>query len=430
MAAVSRLILVLCLALFGAGAYAYPATPGGYRVNSSTGATPTAACQAATAAACAAMGNGTVYSSNDPAAYPGSCFGYCSRPGWNPWLQINQPVQLASPTCPGGGTLSGSTCVCPQGWTDTGTACQDPQAALCDALNGIETYASGPGNIAPGGSSCNATGCMTTFANTLIRVKNAQGQYVTEGAATFTGGTCTYSEATGTAEDTCPGGSSGQVNGVTVCVPYDPTLNTIESVGETDTTTTEGADTTTSTTSSTTTCANGKCSTTTGVTTSVNGGTPTTKTTTTSEPTQDYCARNRKAPQCSSAGSFTGSCQSSFVCTGDAVQCATAKATNDHFCKMKDVFEMDASTRALVDGVLAGTWVQDPKDSPRTENLGSFDQTNPLNAACPGDIAINIATVSVVIPLASFCPQLQMMGNLLVAFTLLSATVFVFRGTA
>ncbi|WP_382155135.1 hypothetical protein [Hydrogenophaga sp. ANAO-22] len=220
------------------------------------------------------------------------------------------------------------------------------------------------------------------------------------------------------------------MNGVTVCVPYDPKENTIETVGKSDSTTEEGGSTTSTSTTNNTTCSNGSCSTTANITTSINGGTPTTKTTTTSEPQDQFCKNNPTATQCKDAGSFTGNCNASFVCKGDAIQCATAKAANESLCKFKDVFEMDTGTRALVDSVLAGTWEQNPKDAPRTENLGSFDQTNPLNAACPGDIAVQIASVSVVIPLARFCPQLQMMGNLLVAFTLLSATVFVFRGTA
>lgn len=345
------------------------------------------------------------------------------------------PPVTAEYTCPANSTLSGSSCTCtsPYVQNSSNTGCEappDPQEELCNALSGTETYASGPGNIAPGASSCNATGCMTTFANTLIRVRNAQGQYVTEGAATFTGGTCTYSEITGTAEDTCPGGASGQVNGVTVCVPYDGTENTIETVGESESTSTEGDTTTSTSTTSTTTCSNGSCTTTTNVTTNVNGGTPTTKTTTTAEPQDEFCRKNPTATQCKENGSFTGNCNSSFVCKGDAIQCATAKAANEQLCKFKDMLEMDTATRALVDKVLAGTWEKNPKDEPRTENLGSFDQSNPLSGACPGDIAISIATVSVVIPLGSFCPQLQMMGNLLVAFTLLSATVFVFRGTA
>lgn len=305
----------------------------------------------------------------------------------------------------------------------------DPQEELCNALSGTETYASGPGNIAPGASSCNASGCMTTFANTLIRVKNAQGQYVTEGAATFTGAVCTYSETTGSAEDTCRGGSSGQVNGVTVCVPYDPSENTIETVGGSESSTTEGGDTTNSTTTSTTTCSNGSCTTTTNVTTNVNGGTPSTKTTTTTEPQTDYCTKNPKATQCSESGSFTGSCTSSFVCKGDAIECATAKAVNDQLCKFKQVFEMDPAIKSYAEAVMAGTEDPNPRKNPTVVPLGTFNQSNPLSSACPMDVPFSVAGMSLVIPLAENCAWLQLLGNMLVAVSLLGATLFVLRGS-
>lgn len=139
---------------------------------------------------------------------------------------------------------------------------------------------------------------MTTFAGTLIRITDRQGVTVTEGAATFTGATCTYSAETGSADDTCPQGYQGEVNGVQTCVPYDPKLNTIETQGGTESEVTEGGDTTNTSTSSSTVCNNGSCSTTTTTTTVVNGGTPSTRTETRTEPQSDFCRDNPRSPQC------------------------------------------------------------------------------------------------------------------------------------
>lgn len=417
-AAVRSLIVALLMGLCGSAFAAFPATVlEGWQVFRSGGTWYGTA---------TGMADACVKAGGTWAGPPNYCM-----PGYVVPAENNAYDQLS---CPANSTVISGSCTCTSPYVQNGTnnGCIAPpteQELLCAGLSGTETYASAPGNIAPGASSCNASGCMTTFANTIIRVKSPEGQYVTEGAATFTGATCTYSESSGNTQDTCPGGSQGEVNGVTVCVPYDPSSNTIESVNGSDSTETDGTDTTTTTSTSSTTCTNGSCTTTTNTTTNVNG-TPTTKTTTTNEPQSEFCTKNPKAPQCSTSGSFTGSCNASFACTGDAVLCATAKAANEQLCKLKDVFEMDAETSALAQAVINGTYVTHPKDAPVVNELGLFDETNPFNAACPGDVAFSVAGVSTSIPLSQFCTQLQMMGNLLVAFTLLSATMFVIRGVS
>lgn len=326
-------------------------------------------------------------------------------------------------------TLSGSSCACTSPFVQNGAnnGCEmppDPQEELCDALSGTETYASAPGNIAPGASSCNATGCMTNFASTLIRVKNAAGVYVTEGAATFTGATCTYSETTGSAEDTCKGGSSGQVNGVTVCIPYDPQQNTIETVGDSESTTTDGADTTTTSTSSTTTCNNGSCSTTTNVTTTVNGGTPSTKSTTTTEPQPEFCTKNPKAPQCSEAGSFSGSCASSFVCTGDAVQCALTKEVYTQHCKLNQATDESALYTSS-----KGDDAEFDNDEVVNVGPGSFSTAPVLGAgSCITDKSITVMGSTIELPFSDVCQYLAMLGNVLMAIGYLLSARIIIRG--
>jgi hypothetical protein len=79
---------------------------------------------------------------------------------------------------------------------------------------------------------------------------------------------------------------------------------------------------------------------------------------------------------------------------------------------------------------LAGTEDPNPRDNAQVVSVGVFDQSNPLSSACPGDIPVNLTFVSAVIPLSEYCGWLQMIGNMLVAVSLLGATLFVLRGAS
>lgn len=223
-----------------------------------------------------------------------------------------------------------------------------------------------------------------------------------------------------------PGQCPGEVNGVAVYVPCSSTSSSSTKINET----TDGSGTTQTSQSSQTTCnAAGSCTTTVTTTTTVNGGPPSTSTSTTTQGKGEYCAENPGSRECGQESSFSGTCQSAFTCQGDPVQCATAKAVNDHLCKFNDLFEMDSATQALAQSVLDGTHVENPKDNPTVIDVGMFDQTSPISTACPSDVPFTLSGMALSIPLSQYCSQLQLMGNILVLFTLLGATVFVFRGS-
>jgi hypothetical protein len=202
--------------------------------------------------------------------------------------------------------------------------------------------------------------------------------------------------------------------------------------GTTTSTSNDGeGNTTNKTENKTTTCnAAGSCTTTVTTTTTVNGGTPKTTTSSTTQGKGEFCAANRGAKECGDGdgSSFGGSCEASFVCTGDAVQCATAKAVNDQLCKFNEVFDMDPAIQAYAERVMAGTEDPNPRDNPTVVNLGTFDQSNPLSSSCPADIPVNLTFFSGVIPLSEYCNWLQLLGNMLVIFSLLGATIFILRG--
>ena len=347
--------------------------------------------------------------------------------------------------CPSNSTLSGSNCNCNSGYLEDGGACVvPPEEAHCQSINGSPVKTSWPSTsmaLTQNKSVCQTVGsysCATTVETTMC-AEGANGAITCYGSGSVTGGACTPAPepaapvapndpATDWPSAPPPGMCPGEINGVTGNVPCSTTAT--KTTSTTNSNDGQGTQTGKTETKSTTCTAAGTCTTTTTTTTAVNGGTPTTSTSTTTQPKGTFCASNKGSTECGdgTGSSFGGSCQASFNCTGDAVQCATAKAVNDQLCKFKEFFEMDGATQSLVESVVNGTWVKNPKDEPRQVNIGNFDQSNPLGDACPGDVAYSVMGVSMVLPLSQYCPQLRLMGNLLVAFTLLAATVFVVRG--
>lgn len=302
----------------------------------------------------------------------------------------------------------------------------DEQQQLCNSLNGTETYGTVSGNMAPGSSACNASGCMATFAGTVLRVKDASGQYVTEGAMTFTDQKCTFSADTGATEDTCPGGTSGEVNGVTVCVNFDPKTNTIESVKATTSTTANGSGTATATSTSTTTCSNGSCNSTT-TTVINNNGTTSSETKTTDEPQSDFCAKNPKDPQCTDEGSFSGSCAGGFTCTGDAVQCALAREVHAQNCKLNATTD-ESALYDLSKGKEGNQTTDLPGNGEHTFGPVSFDQSDALGGGtCITDLTLEVLGNSVTLPTSNVCPYLLWLRSALLAIGAILWIVIVFR---
>ena len=359
--------------------------------------------------------------------------------------------QCQAPTCPANATWNGTACACNAGYEMQGGACvvpPDPGEEHCQSINGSPVKASWTTSnpslstrticMSNAGYSCTAT-----VTGDICGAMGEGGPYLCHGSgvsgASGSGTTCTPSPEpdapppsgspdTNWPEAPAPGMCPGTVNGVSVTVPCSST----STKATTTSTSNDGEGNTTSKSESkSTTCnAAGSCTTTITTTTTVNGGTPKTTTSSTTQGKGEFCAGNPGAKECGAGdgSSFGGNCQSSFVCTGDAVQCATAKAVNDSLCKFKEVFDMDPSIKAYAEGVMAGTEDPNPRDNPTVINLGTFDQSNPLSSGCPADIPVNLHLFSTVIPLSEHCGALQMLGNMLVIFSLLGATIFVLRG--
>lgn len=302
--------------------------------------------------------------------------------------------------------------------------------SLCQTLAGQEFYIEARGTFGPGATTCNAVGCTMFFTGpTITYTDRESGVAYTEGEGAYTGGSCTYDPnvSGSNQEDTCRGGSVGLVNGVTTCVPYDPDLNVIRSTNPTTSTTSTGSGTSTVTTTTngttTTTCDGDSCVTITATRSTGSNGQTSTVTTTSTVSRSEFCTANPRHPSCvSGEGSFSGTCSAGFQCTGDAVSCAMSKAIHEMKCRLDPGTGTDTVKAALEGGTFGPTLPVQQKA------VGNFDQSNPMGGSCPGDHTLSLAGASVVIPLSSVCSELQLMGNVLVAFTLLAATIFVVRG--
>lgn len=303
-----------------------------------------------------------------------------------------------------------------------------------DSSNAVQTAGTNPsstvcigGCVWKGGGSV-PSGCLN-------------GKCYTFGPFTATGGQCTATEGgTGDPAEPVPESEAGcakkgqgsiTVNGTTTCVPNTKSESQKESSEETKN---DNGEPTKTDKKSTTKCEGSKCTTTTEETTTGPGGTSSTKTTTTEEPKQDYCQKNPTALECQKDETkWGGTCESQFVCDGDAVQCAQAQAGWQAACSLKT----DRSNSA----VIAGQAAIDGSDKAGIESglgkgqaeaftLSGLISTTPIfgsTGGCIGDSSVSVGGVSVAVPFSLMCGMLNQIGIALQAFAYLVAAFIVFR---
>lgn len=230
-----------------------------------------------------------------------------------------------------------------------------------------------------------------------------------------------------------PGMCPGEVNGVTVYKPCDST----GSVTTTASTSAAGSATVTTTSDSGTVCANGTCTTVTTktVTTTVNGVTSTQTTTsagstTTVQSQDEYCKKNPNDSQCVGRGesAFSGSCSSSFTCSGDAALCAVAQATQQQLCALTKTSAESAryDSEKNKEGDQTGGL---PGNRTVTFGVGNYDTANILSApSCVADLQIDLFGKPVALPISKVCPWLATLKTILMLIGSVMWMVIVFRG--
>lgn len=345
-------------------------------------------------------------------------------------------IPIACPTCPKGWISVGGGClpVC-SNLEGKSTGVKDLTVSLGTVTTAdLVAIAKMPDYLAchagPDGSPCQVLG-IPQMPSSL----GGQGVVNLQGTI-FTGLGCDPNEApvVGSAKPSpvmCQAGQCpGQVNGVDVCVPCSFSAAGSTASGSGTSTTSGGTGTSvTSGTTSVTVCDGNKCttSTTTSDTSSSSTGTGTNSVTITK--TQDqgsFCKENPTSPLCVS-GSFSGSCNAAFQCSGDAVQCATAKAANEMACLMAK----DGPEKAVYDAAKTKTGNQ-TTNLPGNETFsvsGSIDQSDAIGgASCIGNLTVTVWNRPVTLPLSDLCTWLGALGNLLVAVSMLTAGRIVVRG--
>jgi hypothetical protein len=142
-----------------------------------------------------------------------------------------------------------------------------------------------------------------------------------------------------------------------------------------------------------------------------------------------FCEDNPESPICKDS-TWGGTCESSFSCDGDEVQCAIAKEQHMRNCTLF-VTQTDMSQK----GVDAAKGIDQPvghpfKDAASTsiDFSSKIDMTNPLGGSCPAGRSVTVAGQSLVIVTAGLCDALAMVGNIIVALGALCSVFIVFKG--
>lgn len=158
-------------------------------------------------------------------------------------------------------------------------------------------------------------GCTTALVNSMAVPKEGDPllrQW--SGTGVMTGAVCDDAAATDAApkaaDDPCPGGFQGTVNGESKCVPAEPDKG-IEGVKTTSQTNADGSK---STTTETTKCAGSVCTTTTQIANTSAGGTITNSTSSRTESLEDKCVKDPKNPVCKKTQGGAGSAASEMTC--------------------------------------------------------------------------------------------------------------------
>lgn len=324
--------------------------------------------------------------------------------------------------------ILGAQCICQAGFERTGNACVPTNCqAVLNSVNGASLSWSGRSSM-----TC-YQGCELTAA--VFGYLSSTNTSSSEGSLMRVSGVCSGQPTTGTNGGTAPAGScpSGQcpgtVNGQAVCVAC--SLNTqgpgtaaSAPGGAASAPPIAGAPAGATSSESTTTCAGGNCTTT--IIYRFANGTEAGRREET-KPETSFCSENPASPLCVQS-TLAGAC-AAVACTGDAIQCAIAR---DQLARNCTLFDTPTTFSAL--GAAGATGDATPAGHPRAAGVSTsmdfsavIDQTNRLTGGCPADVTLQVAGRSLVLGFSQMCSQLQMLGSIVVGFSMLAAAFIVFR---
>ena len=473
-AAVVRLIVVLASCVVGSMGYAQSSAPAPGTVNGTNGAlfqylgpgglVGPASAQAVCSIIGAAGSNPTETDTGSVVVNgtQATCTITASPVGGQSFVSATVGLQYVGQglVCPQGANTVNGACVCSTGWaTPDASACRQSTNADCGTPGSASMTAS-ENDVFPtaavGGGAC-VGGCKQKGGSTACIGSSCfvTGPYMNTGQACNSSQNETPADPTATS---CAqhGQGVGTVNGVSVCAPA--TSSSTSTSATKVSTSASGATSTTTTTKDS--VSNGDGTTTNTTTTSGPNGTSTTTTTgptsvlgtgpaagggssgssggaAGSGPSTDFCASHPQSSICITS-TFGGTCGAAFVCTGDAVQCAIAQDQHQRNCEFFEPATAggDLATQAAT-GAQAVADGDHPSWSPSTAaNVASstidfasqIDQTNPFGSSCPVDqvLALGAPFGSVTLPFSTWCPSLQLIGQVVLGVCLLAAAFIVF----
>lgn len=423
--------------------------------------------------------------------YPGETSGVVNSSGGGCDVRIPSGDTLGtgyfeSREAPGGSCLLGMVpgpdgkCMCKDGTHDVGGACvaNDGEkqaekfcAGMASGKHGWKQVGQSSGSVPsqscympdpPFDGADAAKGCVTSLGDS-VAVPNADGTRSWSAYGVATGATCTdppkvsdgTANSTGrAAENPCPKGYPGTVNGAAVCVPVSSTSG-VDSTVKTSTTNANG---TRAEVTEETKCTGGTCVTTTTTNNyNTSGGLTGTTRVSTTEPIGAKCAKTPANKVCTETGtgtgngsgsgsgsgsgngdggggdsSFGGNCVQGFKAVSeDAVINAMAEETFRQNCKVNpDDASQKEGKAAYEKGETPSDMTKDnPNNSEVSVGPANFDQSNAIGGGgCIADKTVTVAGKAVTLPLSSVCQYLEVLGGVLLACSFLLAARIVTRG--
>ena len=378
--------------------------------------------------------------------------------------------------CPANSTVgSDGNCQCNPGYAAGSGTCTGVQPHTCPAAGTTVPHPDSERSRLPGAHSgvappvCN-NGCAET--SNKVNVGTSPMDSYGYGDATSLGRACGDNYAAGGRGPSDAGGSGSVANSAASSAPdADPTPpETAQCTGATACWGTVNgtvvctacpATATTATKTSTSTDANGVTTgseTATTVRDNLDGTTTTTTTTTRSDGSTSTTVSTKPGgsgatgtgtgggtgtcvgSNCGGGGpsddSFGGSCTTSFVCTGDAVQCAIAKEQHVRSCQAFEPATQGGDwahgaqtlATAKADGDIPSWSPSHPGNAVETGFNWSttIDHSSSFAASCPADVPIGSS--GRVLPLAWLCPYFGVIGVLIESVTAVFCLVILFKG--
>lgn len=409
--------------------------------------------------------------------YDRYCVSSVTRPNGTVFTSNNQTKLLKrAGGCPPNSTLVGGQCVCSSPFVeDTAhTSCVAPPSECeklagksagnrrWDAGAGFNNRSSAPHYYCDGWNPAGGGKCVAVAGNGDAVWTFEDGHWWGTGTAVYTGATASTCDGIGgdgntpaastpktpdgtppknpdpgtSAPAPCPTGqAAGEVNGTRVCAPTGS--DTPKAAHETDTK--KNPDGSTTTTDQDTRCNGVKCETDTRVCKTGTDGLQTCETTTTSSEQSGFCnkAENKGNKVCTGQGEgtpsgFGGNCDAGFIAKGDdAVLNAMAQEQYKRNCELLRT-DKEPSTWLTAEGQKTGDRTGDnPNNGTVAIGPGNFDTSNALGGgggSCNLNKTITVRGYSVALPFNVLCDPLAVLGQILVAVSMLLAARIVTRG--